>query len=127
MPESAVKVMEEDGKVTFTFDDGNMMDLRALSKELNKINVMPEGDGNAFGDQFTDLGFDDDEPEPQPATAQAAPPIIQQVLVAPPEPEPLVPDFGATGRLAFQGLLEPDPTVDVVALVQDFLRQQPTA
>lgn len=114
VPDSAVKVMEEDGKVTFTFDDGNVMDLRALSRELNKIDVMPPDAEGGANNPFGDLGFDESEDEGTPA-----PQLIQEVAAAPVKH---VPDFSPTGRRAFQGLLEPKPRVDVVELVLGFLK-----
>ncbi len=125
VPDSAVKVTEDDdGKVTFTFDDGNMMDLKALSRELGKINVMPEDTG-VVDDHFQGLGFDDDSEDIMELDADdgdfeievASPVIIQQE-----PPPPLVPDFPPTGHLAFQGLLEPEATVDVVDMVSSFLQ-----
>jgi hypothetical protein len=123
--EQNIQVLEEDGKVTFTFDDGNMVDLRSLGNALKNINVMPPKGGKA-SDQFKGLGFDEDlsaelevshsmviEDEPPPKRRRRA----QEE-----DDEPWVPRFRPTGRRAFQGLLEPPEKVDVVQLVTDFLK-----
>jgi hypothetical protein len=118
VPESAIQVLEEDGKVTFTFDHGEAVDLKALGRELNKINVMPPEHGDAAS-PFADLGFDDEEEEePPPARAPRA--------RRPRRPEPdedLLPLFPPTGHRAFQGLLEPESRFDTVAMVREFLQR----
>lgn len=118
VPEPAARVMEQDGKVTFTFDHGQEMDLAALADQLNSVNVMPPGgevDAAKGGEMFDDLVDLDAEPPPPTRIPRAAAHAATADMAAPfvmPAP---------TGRKAFQGLLEPPQGADIIALVTEFL------
>jgi hypothetical protein len=123
MPEPAARVMEQDGKVTFTFDDGQEMNLAALAEQLNSVNVMPHGgvvDAAKGGEMFDDLGVDlNATPEPQgPAPPHVTVATRDTAEMAEP---PTFAMPGPTGRNAFQGLLEPPAGADIIGLVTEFL------
>jgi hypothetical protein len=121
VPESAIQVLEEDGKVTFTFDHGEAVDLKALGRELNKINVMPPEHGGAAS-PFADLGFDEEDEEDEVPEPPTRAPRARRTRRAEDE-EGLLPLFSPTGHRAFQGLLEPESRFDTVAMVREFLQR----
>lgn len=110
VPEVA-QVLEEDGKVTFTFDSGEMIDLASLSQQLSELDVFPPNSGGGFDLFGADSQKVDAVPPPVP---DAAPQIVQLV------PEKVT--YRPTGRLAFQGLIEPEPDTTILRMVTDFLR-----
>ena len=122
VPEPAARVMEQDGKVTFTFDDGQEMNLAALADQLNSVNVMPHGgvvDAAKGGEMFDDLGVDLDSGDSAPPPAVTTPVRPHEVTAE--MDAPVFPAPPRTGRLAFQGLLEPPAGADIIALVTQFL------
>lgn len=111
VPQSAAQVMEEDGKVTFTFDSGEAVDLQSLSKQLNEIDVFPpdrpEGSISGDGHDFGDLMIEVEESVAPTAVARAVAPT--RVTYRP------------TGRRAFQGLIEPQSDLSIIDQVMMFL------
>lgn len=123
VPDSAAnpaQILEEDGKVTFTFDSGEAMDLRALSAQLNSIDVMPSGSSTdsgiaGFGELFEEFG-DDISPAPPRNGAGRHPDLLA--------PPPLLRvNYASTGQRAFQGLIEPPPDLEAFDLVLGFLQR----
>ena len=95
----AAQVLEEDGKVTFTFDEGEAMDLSALADQLSQVDVMPpDGEVSAEkgGETFGDLG------------AMGV------------DEEPVLPAF-TTGRRAYCGFEVPAAEMKVLKWVADHL------
>ncbi len=114
--EAAEVIEDEDGRLTFTFDHGEQIDLSMLRKQLNQVDLFPKETGVAA---FADLAseFEDDDEE-----ADAPPPTRGAHTGA--RPSPTLTKFPRTGRRAFQGLLEQPSAVDVTRLVLDFLARR---
>ena len=114
VPQAAAQVMEEDGKVTFTFDSGEAVDLQSLSKQLNEIDVFPPdrptGNGSGEGHDFGDLIIEVEE------SAAAAMASAARAAAAPARVT-----YRATGRRAFQGLIEPQSDLTIIDQVMMFL------
>ncbi|MEO1271047.1 MAG: hypothetical protein AAFX99_23400, partial [Myxococcota bacterium] len=114
VPQSAAQVVEEDGKVTFTFDSGEAVDLQSLSRQLNEIDVFPpdnpSGNSTAEGHDFGDL-IREVEEESTPSTRSG-----RAMADRPPRVT-----FRPTGRRAFQGLIEPQPDLSIIDQVMMFL------
>ncbi len=124
VPEPAARVMEQDGKVTFTFDDGQEMDLAALAEQLNSVNVMPHGgvvDAAKGGEMFDDLGVDLESTTPEQESAPPPRATLPHDTAEMAEPATRFRMPPPTGRLAFQGLLEPPTGADIIGLVTEFL------
>jgi len=141
VPEVA-KVVEEDGKVTFTFDHGDQIDLEALSRQLSQIDIYGDGDRGGFGgggpgefdNLFAEFGATPGPSAPVrppmaqaagPATAPVAAPVpVRQVGNIPPERDTFRVTFRTTGQRAFQGLIEPEPSMRAVDLVREHLSRR---
>ena len=109
------QVLEEDGKVTFTFDSGEAVDLKALSQQLSEMDVFPPDTptGTKGGHDFAELMFEvntgDIMTDELKVTSAQAPPIKNKV------------SYESTGQRAFQGLVEQAPDMSVIDQVSIFL------
>jgi hypothetical protein len=133
VPEVA-KVVEEDGKVTFTFDHGDQIDLEALSRQLSQIDIYGDKERGGFGgtagdfdNLFAEFGATPSAPPPPasrsaPAAQTSPEPIAPQIIhvVAPAEPTKV--EWRPTGKRAFQGLIEPAPDLRVIDMVREFMQ-----
>lgn len=118
VPETA-QVVEEDGRVTFTFETGEAIDLKSLRQQLNEVDLFPKGDGEAA--LFEDLGDFDMEGVEEGGAELVSHATVATAPVFPMAAPPALPKFAPTGRRAFQGLLEPPHSSQMLDMVLGFL------
>ncbi len=115
------RVLEEDGKVTFTFEHGEQADLSQLGALLQNVDYLPPSD-EAGGDQWGDVfGEDEDDGMEVMSNRTLRNRPRPKRRAEPEESNPVLPRYKKTGRRAFQGLLEPPMSEDVLQLVLGYL------
>ena len=115
VPEAAQVVEDEEGRVTFTFDHGEEMDLSSLCDQLNQIDVLPPEEGNSelFADMVEEVNMRSKVTEVFNIEELRRQGLDKVNLNR------------KTGKRAFSGLLEPPAAGDdLLAMVEVYLEEQ---